>query len=161
MSAVMTSRSMPSLGTKYSFCRPWLGGAGAPAGPLLDDMVCVEWGGVSRRGRVKCEGEGGKRLTREGQQAWRRMDYGKEEQPYGMAGDGRRKRRRLVGLPRRVSQTKGQRYSGGPSRVLVRKRLGQGWVTRQKSRSNQVASLDNPTGMVARGEAAPLKRVAS
>lgn len=59
MSAVMTSRSMPSLGTKYSFWRLEVGAAG-PAGPVLLDMLVRRGNGV-RRERERGDGEADER----------------------------------------------------------------------------------------------------
>lgn len=55
MSAVMTSRSMPSLGTKYSFWRLEVGAAGAE-GPVRLDMFLRRGAGVwVWRGRTGAE----------------------------------------------------------------------------------------------------------
>src|SRR4051794_29267317 len=43
MSEVMTSRSMPSRGTKYSFCRAWAGIGAAGGGPRAGRPVMVLW----------------------------------------------------------------------------------------------------------------------
>lgn len=75
----MTSRSMPSRGTKYSFCRFEGGGAGAER-PAREDMVIAE----ARDGREQAvEEEGGRRLREGGR---RRGGVGGWEDGIGKMG---------------------------------------------------------------------------
>lgn len=80
MSAVMTSRSMPSRGTKYSFCRLEEGGAACAERPAREDMVVTEaWNGRERA----VEEEGGRRLRQGGR---RRGEVGEWEDGIGKMG---------------------------------------------------------------------------
>lgn len=60
MSDVMTSRSMPSRGTKYSFWRADAAADWAAGGGGLFCCLCISDGRLGRRGVDREEGEGGR-----------------------------------------------------------------------------------------------------